>query len=113
MSLSSRERSTGAALGRPTQPSPRTLARVAGVFFVVTFVASIPALILYDPVLKHADYILGAGADTRIQFGALLEVIPRKSLGRRRLASTSSPRASRRPRASSTSPATAKWTRAT
>jgi hypothetical protein len=75
MSLSSRERPTGAALGRPTQPSPRTLARVAGVFFVVTFVTSIPALILYDPVLKHADYILGAGADTRIQFGAFLEVI--------------------------------------
>jgi hypothetical protein len=24
---------------------------------------------------KHADYILGAGADTRVQFGALLEVI--------------------------------------
>jgi hypothetical protein len=64
-----------AALGRPTQPSTRTLSRIAGVFFVITFVTSIPALLLYEPLLKHADYILGAGADTRIQFAAFLEVI--------------------------------------
>ena len=30
---------------------------------------------LYKPVLHHADYVLGNGADTRIAFGALLEVI--------------------------------------
>ena len=54
---------------------PRTLARTAGVFWILTFVASIPALILYAPVLDHAHYVLGAGADTRIAVGALLEVI--------------------------------------
>jgi hypothetical protein len=41
----------------------------------ITFIASIPAVLLYEPLLKHADYILGAGADTRVQYGALLEVI--------------------------------------
>jgi hypothetical protein len=40
-----------------------------------TFITSIPAaLILYDPVLNDADYILGAGDDTRVTFGALLEI---------------------------------------
>lgn len=41
----------------------------------MTIVASIPALILYDPVLNDTGYILGAGADTRVQLGAFLEVI--------------------------------------
>jgi hypothetical protein len=46
------------------------------VLFVITFVASIPAaLLLYSPVLDHARYILGAGADSRIALGALLEMI--------------------------------------
>jgi hypothetical protein len=75
MSMSSPDRSMGAALGQPAQPSTRMLARIAGVFFVITFVTSIPALFLYEPLLKHANYILGAGADTRIQFAAFLEVI--------------------------------------
>ena len=41
-------------------------ARIAGVWFAITFIASIPALLLYSPVLHHHDYILGAGADKRI-----------------------------------------------
>jgi hypothetical protein len=46
------------------------------VLFVITFVASIPAALwLYTPVLDHARYILGAGADTRIALGAFLEMI--------------------------------------
>lgn len=55
--------------------SSRKTARIAGVFFLITFVASIPALILYAPVLHHANYILGAGADTRVRFGAFLEIL--------------------------------------
>ena len=50
-------------------------ARIAGVWFVLTFVFSIPALLLYDPVLNDVNYVLGAGADTRVQLGALLEVL--------------------------------------
>jgi hypothetical protein len=55
--------------------STRKTALVTGVFFVITFITSIPALILYGPVLNHTDYIVGAGADTRVSLGAFLEVI--------------------------------------
>ena len=58
-----------------SSPSPRKLAFIAGVFWIVTFVASIPALFLYAPVLNHAHYVLQAGTDTRIAVGAFLEVI--------------------------------------
>jgi Domain of unknown function (DUF4386) len=37
-------------------------------------VTSIPALFFYAPLLNHTDYILGAGADTRVAFGAVLEI---------------------------------------
>jgi hypothetical protein len=53
----------------------RRTALYAGVWFAITFAASIPAVLLYVPLLDHHDYILGAGADTRIAFGALLEVV--------------------------------------
>jgi len=56
--------------------STRKIAFVAGALFVITFIASIPAaLFLYSPVLDHANYIVGAGADSRIALGALLEMI--------------------------------------
>jgi hypothetical protein len=53
----------------------RKVALIAGAFWIITFLASIPALLLYAPLLNHAHYVLGAGADTRIAVGALLEVI--------------------------------------
>lgn len=44
--------------------------------FVITFITSISAqLILFTPVLDDPDYIVGAGADTRVFWGALMEVI--------------------------------------
>jgi hypothetical protein len=52
----------------------RRTARIAGVWWIVTFVTSIPALLLYDPLLNDADFILSTGAETRIQLGAFLEV---------------------------------------
>jgi hypothetical protein len=48
--------------------------RIAGLWFIGTFVFSIPAVLLYDPVLNDADYIFGDGLDARISFGALLEI---------------------------------------
>jgi hypothetical protein len=54
----------------------RKTARLAGVLFIITFLTSIPAaLVLYTPVLDNANYILGAGADTRVALGAFLEVL--------------------------------------
>lgn len=50
-------------------------ARIAGLWFIATFVFSIPALLLYDPALNDADYILGNGLDARISLGAFLEIL--------------------------------------
>jgi len=52
-----------------------TNARVAGAFYLLTFVSSIPALLLIGPVLHHSDYIAGAGADTRVVWGCVLDVV--------------------------------------
>src|ERR687892_1016011 len=51
-------------------------ARVFGVLYLVTFVTSIPALLLFQPVLDDpAGYIAGAGHDNQILFAALLELL--------------------------------------
>jgi hypothetical protein len=58
------------------QWNPRTIARVTGVLFIVTFITSIPALGLFQPVLDDpAGYIAGDGQDSRIYLGALLEML--------------------------------------
>ena len=59
----------------PQTPEQRRTALIAGVWFAITFIASIPALFLYEPLLKHHGYILGTGADTRVALGASLEII--------------------------------------
>ena len=51
-------------------------ARIFGVLFLITFATSIPALWLYESVLRDpVSYIAGAGHDNRILFGALLELL--------------------------------------
>ena len=51
-------------------------ARLFGVFFLLTFVTSIPAAFLYQPVLDHpVAYIAGAGQNNQVVFGALLELL--------------------------------------
>src|SRR5580765_5939505 len=51
-------------------------ARVFGVLFLITFITSIAALALYQPVLDDpVGYIVGAGNDTQIYFAALLELL--------------------------------------
>jgi hypothetical protein len=55
-------------------PEQQKRARIFGVLFALTIVTSIAGLLLYDPVLNEADYILGDGADTRVQLGALCEI---------------------------------------
>jgi hypothetical protein len=51
-------------------------ARVFGVLYLLTFITSIPALWLYEPVLRDpVAYIVGAGHDKRILFGAFLELL--------------------------------------
>lgn len=55
--------------------SLRKTALVAGGFYLITIIASIPALALYGPVLNNPDYIVSSGADTRVLWGGFLEVI--------------------------------------
>jgi Domain of unknown function (DUF4386) len=55
--------------------STRRTATVAGVFYLITFVASIPAVAFLAPVLNNPDYIVGAGSDTRVTWGCLLDVV--------------------------------------
>ena len=56
--------------------SDQQRARLFGVLYLITFVTSIPALLLYQPVLDDpVGYIAGAGHDKRILFGALLELL--------------------------------------
>src|SRR5580765_7073136 len=56
--------------------SDQQRARVFGVLFLITFATSIPALLLYQPVLDDpVGYIASAGQDNGILFGALLELL--------------------------------------
>ncbi len=52
----------------------RKTALVAGVFYLVTFV-SIPTLKLYHGVLTNHQYILHAGSNAGVLWGAFLELI--------------------------------------
>jgi hypothetical protein len=57
--------------------NPQKIARLTGVLFVITFIASIPpVLFLYGPLLDDPRYIVGGGAaDNGLALGALLELI--------------------------------------
>ena len=50
-------------------------ATVAGVFYLVTEVSAIAGVLLYGSVLSDANYVGGAGADTRVLLGALCEFV--------------------------------------
>jgi peptidoglycan/LPS O-acetylase OafA/YrhL len=52
------------------------IARIFGILFLITFITSIPALILFQPVLDDpTGYVANGGSDNRIFFGALLELL--------------------------------------
>jgi len=54
----------------------RRVMLAAGVLFLLTFITSIPALALFQPVLDDpAGYIAGGGQDTRIHAGVVLELL--------------------------------------
>jgi hypothetical protein len=51
-------------------------ARAFGVLYLLTFATSITAALLYAPMLDHPRaFIAGAGDDTQVLFGALLELL--------------------------------------
>ena len=55
--------------------STRRTALVAGILYLITFISSIPAALLLDPVLSDPNYIIGAGADGQIRFAAALDMV--------------------------------------
>lgn len=63
------------AAHRVPTDSTRKTALVAGVLYLITFASSIPAFLLLEPVLSDPDYIIGAGADTQVAFGASLDLV--------------------------------------
>lgn len=58
------------------QVATRRISLVAGVLFLITFITSIAAYALFQPVLDDpAGYIAGAGQDSRIHLGVSLELL--------------------------------------
>src|ERR1700759_1873307 len=68
------EQTLRASFDRPGDRPSRRVARIAGIFMVITFI-SIPALPLYDRVLHHTNFIVGAGGDGRVYVGAFFEIL--------------------------------------
>ena len=72
--------STITAATTPAPPAPvdwtRKHAFATGALYLITFAASIPALFYFlTPVLEDPTYIVGAGADTRVIIGCLLDAV--------------------------------------
>ena len=70
MAITSRTTTTN----RVPMDSLRKTALVAGILYLITFIA-VGTLTLYGPVLKDSAYVLGSGSDTGVRWGALIEVI--------------------------------------
>ena len=64
---------TPAATRAPIDPMRRT-SLAAGILYLLTFV-SVPTLALFQPVRERADFILGAGDDSGVLWGAFSEVV--------------------------------------
>lgn len=55
--------------------SVRKAALVAGLLYLVTFIAGIPPSFLYEPILTNSRYILGVGADGMVALAVVLDLI--------------------------------------
>lgn len=60
---------------QPPMDSTRKAALAAGLFYISTFVFSIPALGLYEGVVNDANFVLGAGSDQGVLWGGLIEIL--------------------------------------
>jgi hypothetical protein len=70
---------TAAPHGAPRKRAPMGLVRktalMGGVFYLITFASSIPALFLLAPVLNDQNYIVSSGADTQVVWGNVLDLV--------------------------------------
>ncbi|MFC4099041.1 DUF4386 domain-containing protein [Paenibacillus xanthanilyticus] len=54
----------------------QTSARITGILFIVAAVTAVAGLLLYDPILKNADYLrTGAANGNQIILGAVMELL--------------------------------------
>jgi hypothetical protein len=53
----------------------RKTSLVAGILYLVTFISSIPAVMLLAPVLDNPNYIISAGADFQVICGISLDLV--------------------------------------
>lgn len=60
---------------RVPMDSLRKTALIGGGLYLLTFISSIPALLLLAPVLDNPDYIISSGNDTQVLLGCLLDLI--------------------------------------
>ena len=59
-----------------SQKQSQRLARLTGLFFILTFATSIPPFVwFYVPALSDPAFVLGGGFDLGVSFGALLELL--------------------------------------
>jgi hypothetical protein len=58
----------------PKDPTRKT-ALVAGVLYLLTFVSSIPAVLLLTPAVTNPKYVLGGGPDGLVRLGAFLDLV--------------------------------------
>jgi len=65
----------GVAGKRLPTPGESRAAKWAGWFMAITFLTSIPALLLYHSILHDHNYILGSGSKGKVQLAAFLEVL--------------------------------------
>ena len=55
---------------------PQKLARLTGLLFLITYATSIPPFILfYVPIVGDPNYVVGAGADLSVSWGAFFEML--------------------------------------
>jgi hypothetical protein len=59
----------------PTRNNGRNHARAGGIFYLLTFAASLPAFVLLNPILKNAAFITSAGHDTQVILACLFDFI--------------------------------------
>lgn len=60
---------------KPRMDRARKTALVAGIFYLLTFISSIPAVFLIAPVLNDPNYITGSGADNQVLLGCMLDIV--------------------------------------
>ncbi|CAN5199892.1 hypothetical protein BH09ACT10_BH09ACT10_08140 [soil metagenome] len=64
------------ARNRRTRMSPlRRTAFLGGLFYLITFASSIPAVLLLRPVLNDENFIISAGANTQVLWGCILDIV--------------------------------------